>query len=188
MDNSHHKLNEYRSRGTIIVRRGQLKYGQLRIRSQNRLSGVRIPIPWEYTIGYLLGVGAQFIVPFGASSVTLIALFRVLGILLVALGTVLMVWPQSIFRKYHTTTIPYETTTTFVSWGPYRFSRNPMYLGLFLFFAGLSVIFVFVWSILALFVVVYHVNSRVIPMEEKQLRKSFGDVYEQYCKRVRRWL
>jgi len=149
---------------------------------------MRIPIPWEYTIGYLVGVGAQFIVPIGVSSAALILLIRVLGVLLVAFGAVLMILPQSIFRKYHTTTVPSETTTAFVNWGPYRFSRNPMYLGLFLFFAGLSVIFVLVWSIIALFVVVYHVNSMVIPMEEEQLRKNFGEAYEQYCRRVRRWI
>jgi protein-S-isoprenylcysteine O-methyltransferase Ste14 len=63
-----------------------------------------------------------------------------------------------------------------------------MYLGLFLFFVGLSVIFAVVWSILPLLVVVYYVNTKVIPIEEKQLRKSFGEAYEQYCKEVHRWI
>jgi len=149
---------------------------------------VHIPVPWLYTIGYLFGIAIQFIVPVSIGSAALLAIVRVLGILLVTVGAVLMVWPQSIFRKHQTTTVPTETSTTLVNWGPYRFSRNPMYLGLFLFFVGLSVIFVLAWSILSLLVVVYYVNSKIIPIEEKQLRGSFGEAYEQYCKKVRRWI
>jgi protein-S-isoprenylcysteine O-methyltransferase Ste14 len=141
-----------------------------------------------FTFGYLVGIGIQFIVPASTSSASSIMLVRALGILLVSAGAILMAWPQSIFHEHHTTTIPMETTTTFVNWGPYRISRNPMYLGLFLFFAGLSAIFVFLWSIIALLVVVYYVNSKVIPIEERQLQKNFGEAYEQYCERVRRWI
>ena len=148
---------------------------------------MRIPVPWVYAIAYLVGVGIQFVFPVNISGV-LLSTIEVLGVLLAAVGAVLMAWPQSIFRKHHTTTVPSETTTTFVTWGPYRFSRNPMYLGLFLFFAGISVIFSLVWSILLLLLVVYYVNSVVIPVEEKQLRKNFGEAYEQYCKKVRRWI
>lgn len=151
-------------------------------------SNVHIPVPWVYTIGYLVGIGIQFFVPVSVNSAGLIAAVRVLGILVVAAGVALMVWPQMIFRKHQTTTVPIETTTTFVTWGPYRLSRNPMYLGLFLFFTGLSVIFVLVWSIISLLVVVYYVNSKVIPIEERQLQRNFSVAYEKYCKKVRRWV
>jgi protein-S-isoprenylcysteine O-methyltransferase Ste14 len=147
-----------------------------------------MPVPWVYAIAYLVGVGIQFIVPVTVGSGMLLTAIEVLGILMLGVGALLMAWPQSIFRKHHTTTVPTETTTTFVTWGPYRFSRNPMYLGLFLFFAGLSVAFLTIWSVLLLIVVVYYVNSAVIPVEERQLRKNFGDAYEQYCRHVRRWI
>ena len=151
-------------------------------------SGFLIPVPWVYTIGYLAGIGIQFIVAVGLTSVILVNLVRIAGILLAIAGAALMAWPQIIFRKHKTTTVPTETTTTFVTWGPYRFSRNPMYLGLFLFFVGLSMIFVLVWSVGSLLVVSYYVNSRVIPIEEKQLHMNFGKSYDQYCKRVHRWI
>lgn len=164
-------------------------FSQMNSNTNKNNARIGIPVPWVYTIGYLVGIGIQFVVPVSiASSAALVIIVRVLGILLVAAGAVLMAWSLSIFHKHHTTTVPTETTTTFVNWGPYRFSRNPMYVGLFLFFAGLSVIFAFVWPILALLAVVYYVNSKVIPIEERQLRKNFGEVYEQYCKKVRRWI
>jgi protein-S-isoprenylcysteine O-methyltransferase Ste14 len=158
------------------------------IKATTSKSSFRIPVPWVYTIGYLVGIGIQFLTPVSINSADLITVVRILGILLAAPGVVLMAWPQTIFRKHQTTTVPTETSTTFVTWGPYRFSRNPMYLGLFLFFAGLSIVFVLVWSIISLFVVVYYVNSKVIPLEEKQLRRNFGKAYEQYCNKVRRWI
>ncbi len=155
------------------------------IKSKSRL---HIPIPWVYTTGYLARIGIQFLVPVSINSANLITIVRILGILLVAAGAVLIAWPQIIFRKHRTTIVPTETTTTFVTWGPYRFSRNPMYMGLFLFFAGLSTIFALVWSILSLFAVVYYVDSRVIPIEEEQLKRNFGIAYGQYCEKVRRWM
>lgn len=147
-----------------------------------------IPVPWFFTIAYLAGLGIQFVVTLTVSSGTLLTAIEVLGVLLTAVGAVLMVWPLSIFRKHHTTTTPSETTTAFVNWGPYRFSRNPMYLGLFLFFAGLSIAFVIIWSVLLLVLVVFYVNSAVIPVEERQLRKNFQQAYDQYCREVRRWI
>jgi protein-S-isoprenylcysteine O-methyltransferase Ste14 len=63
-----------------------------------------------------------------------------------------------------------------------------MYLGLFLFFGGISVALAFVWSVLLLVIVVYYVSSEVIPLEERQLRRSFPDAYESYCGEVRRWV
>lgn len=146
-----------------------------------------IPVPWVYLLGYLVGFGIQFLLPISVGSESL-TILRITGIVLIIAGATLMIWPQFIFRKYHTTTVPTERATTFVTWGPYRFSRNPMYLGLFLFFVSLSVLFVLVWSIFSLLAVVIYVNSKIIPIEEKQLEGNFGEDYEQYCKRVRRWI
>ena len=67
-------------------------------------------------------------------------------------------------------------------------SRNPMYLGLFSLFVGLSAVATFVWSILFLVVVLFYVNSVVIPVEEKQLQTNFGEAYDRYRNRVRRWI
>jgi protein-S-isoprenylcysteine O-methyltransferase Ste14 len=59
-------------------------------------------------MGYLLGIAIQFIVPVTINSATFLEIIRVLGILLVAAGAVFMAWPQSIFRKHQTTTVPHS--------------------------------------------------------------------------------
>lgn len=133
------------------------------------------------------GIGVQFVVPVSIGSPFWLEVAQVLGVAMSTVGTVLAVWAQWLFRKVHTTTVPYETTTRLVDWGPYRFTRNPMYLGLFLFFAGISVASQFVWSIILLSAVVFYVDAVVIPVEERQLLKNFS-LYDQYRRRVRRWL
>jgi len=149
---------------------------------------LHIPVPWTFTIAYLVGIGIWFLVPVTIGSAFWLTIIQILSVLSLALGAVLAFWAQWIFRKLHTTTVPTETTTSLVTWGPYRFSRNPMYLGIFLFFAGLSGIATFVWSILLLLAVVFYVNSTVIPVEERQLRRNFGAAYEKYQSQVRRWV
>jgi len=63
-----------------------------------------------------------------------------------------------------------------------------MYLGLFLFFVGLSAIAVSMWSVLLLLLVLSYVNWVVVPVEERQLEKLFGHAYQNYRRNVRRWI
>lgn len=153
---------------------------------QNRL--LRIPVPWVYAIAYLVGAGIQFAVPVTIASASLRAITQAVSILLIALGVLFAAWAQRIFRKENTTTDPTQSSSKLVTWGPYRFSRNPMYVGLFLVFIGLSGVFTLVWSIALMLPVFYYINWIVIPIEEAQLRGTFGETYEEYRKKVRRWL
>jgi len=61
-------------------------------------------------------------------------------------------------------------------------------LGTFLLFTGLSVILILVSSIIFLVFAIFYVNGTVIPAEEERLREGFGEAYERYCARVRRWI
>jgi len=149
---------------------------------------MRIPVPWVFMIGYLIGIGIGFLFPVAIGSALWIAVAQVMGFVSLAVGIILAAWAQWIFRRQHTTTDPTKTTTSLVTWGPYRFTRNPMYLGLFLSFVGISGIFTFVWSILLLIIVVLYVNSVVIPAEERQLIDSFSEAYERYRSNVHRWI
>ena len=149
---------------------------------------LHIPVPWVYVIAYLVGIVIQLVYPISISSTLILALTRILGAVLLVVGVAIVVWAQLIFRKEHTTTDPTQTSLKLITWGPYRFTRNPMYLGLFLTFIGIDGIVTFVWSLLLMLPVLYYVNWIVIPVEEKQLKKAFGKTYEDYCKRVRRWI
>ena len=149
---------------------------------------LHIPIPWVYVIAYLVGIVIQFVYPISISSTLILAITRILGAVLLAVGVAIVVWAQLIFHREHTTTDPTQTSLKLITWGPYRCTRNPMYIGLFLTFIGIDGILTFVWSLFLLIPVFYYVNWIVIPVEEEQLKKTFGKTYEDYCKRVRRWI
>lgn len=80
------------------------------------------------------------------------------------------------------------TPSALVLRGPYRVSRNPMYVSLVLLYVG-TALMTSAWVALGLVVVPIAVMGWVvIPMEESQLRERFGDRYADYCRQVRRWI
>jgi protein-S-isoprenylcysteine O-methyltransferase Ste14 len=84
--------------------------------------------------------------------------------------------------------VPGQASSQLVTWGPYRFTRNPMYVGLTLAYLGEAGILRQIWPVILLPLVVAYVNWIVIPVEESKLREVFGEEYERYQKKVRRWL
>jgi protein-S-isoprenylcysteine O-methyltransferase Ste14 len=90
----------------------------------------------------------------------------------------------------HGTPAPIAPPTRLVVVGFYRYVRNPMYLGFFIGWAGLWVIFgrTSLTALIIAFVAVLGVELFVLLYEEPHLRKVFGAEYQEYCKNVRRWL
>jgi len=72
--------------------------------------------------------------------------------------------------------------------GPFRYTRNPGYLGLAMLYAGIAVLRNSLWAILLLPVVVYVIQREVIGREERYLERTFGEEYLAYKARVRRWV
>jgi protein-S-isoprenylcysteine O-methyltransferase Ste14 len=117
------------------------------------------------------------------------ALWNIAGLIAVAIGLALYAWCLFFhFRSYRASVRVGFSPPHLVIGGPYRFSRNPMYLsGLFVwlgwtFFYGSPAVFIallLLWSIFAF---------RVIPHEERQLGELFGDDYLEYKRSVRRWI
>lgn len=83
---------------------------------------------------------------------------------------------------------PLQPATSLVTTGPFRFSRNPLYLSLTLLFAGLSLILNSLWGLIALAPVLAILHFGVILREERYLEAKFGESYRQYRTQVRRWL
>jgi protein-S-isoprenylcysteine O-methyltransferase Ste14 len=79
-------------------------------------------------------------------------------------------------------------TTTIVESGPYRFTRNPIYLGMFLGQIGLAIALDNLWLLMMLVPFALVIRYGVVAREEAYLGRKFGDVYRGYCSRVRRWL
>ena len=115
--------------------------------------------------------------------------FPPLGIALVVLAFIPPVWGARLFRREGTEINPTSPTNrALVTRGPYRFTRNPMYLGLITFALGIA-IWVGPWPmILAPIAVFLTTNFVHIPFEEAKMRRQFGAAYEDYVVRVRRWL
>ena len=79
-------------------------------------------------------------------------------------------------------------TTTIVESGPYRATRNPIYLALFLGLIGLAIAFDTLWLFMTLVLFALVVRYGVVAREEAYLERKFGDVYRSYRSRVPRWL
>jgi protein-S-isoprenylcysteine O-methyltransferase Ste14 len=113
---------------------------------------------------------------------------RTAGVALLASGAGLAAWGAATFRRHHTTVIPHKPVSTFVTTGPYRLTRNPMYTGLALASTGGSFVLGTVWPLVSLPAALVGVRRLVIDREETYLAARFGDEYETYRRRVRRWL
>jgi protein-S-isoprenylcysteine O-methyltransferase Ste14 len=146
----------------------------------------RIPVPWVFMLGYLVGLGIQVLVPFEVGS-THRVLVQSAGFVLLAIGLVLAASALGLFRKANTTTVPFERPSNLVTSGPYRFTRNPMYVALSLVYLGVEGTRVEIWPLVVLPLILAYVNYRVIPVEERHLAEIFGESYAQYRSRVRRW-
>ena len=79
-------------------------------------------------------------------------------------------------------------TTTIVNTGPYRFTRNPIYLGMVLGLIGLAIALNSLWLLLMLVPFALVIRYGVVTREEVYLERKSGDVYRGYRSRVRRWL
>ncbi len=87
-----------------------------------------------------------------------------------------------------TTINPFGDPTALVTDGPFRFSRNPLYLSLALLLLGVAVFLGSLTAFLAIPAFVGAINVLFIVPEEAKLAAAFGDAYRDYCRRVRRWL
>jgi protein-S-isoprenylcysteine O-methyltransferase Ste14 len=113
---------------------------------------------------------------------------RVAGGILVAAGLAFGGWARILFLRRGTTVLPFRPTTVFVAEGPFRVSRNPIYLGFVSIYIGVSLLFRSVWPLVFLPFVVLVIQKTAIVREEAYLERRFGEEYRDYKARVRRWL
>ena len=91
-------------------------------------------------------------------------------------------------QRAHTNVDPRRPATALVVEGPFRFTRNPLYLSLALFYAGIAILVNALWAILLLPVALIVLRLGVIEREERYLERKFGEQYLRYKARVRRWI
>jgi protein-S-isoprenylcysteine O-methyltransferase Ste14 len=147
---------------------------------------LHVPVPWVFVLTYLLGVALEH-VHHATISATAALVSRTAGAVLFALGAVIAGWGLVLFAKARTTTVPGKLSGKLVTWGPYRFTRNPMYVGLVLAYLGEAGLLKQVWPVVLLPFTIAYLNWTVIPVEEAKLEEAFPYEYKQYRLQVRRW-
>jgi protein-S-isoprenylcysteine O-methyltransferase Ste14 len=148
-------------------------------------SGVRVPPPLFYVAGFLLGVAIELAAPIDRPppAITVVGTAIGFGAWLALDGAAMIS-----FKRARTSMIPMRPSSALVTRGPYRFSRNPMYLGMAFLYVAFALALGFVWPLVVLPLVIAAVDQLVIAIEEGYLVRRFGQPYCDYMATTRRWL
>lgn len=111
-----------------------------------------------------------------------------IGVPVAIAGLALIVSTLVLFWRFRTRPEPWEPASALIEAGPYRLSRNPMYLGMTLVSAAIAIFFESIAALVLLAIVVIAIDRWVIAREEAYLTRRFGEEFDAYRRRVRRWL
>ncbi|HUA37833.1 MAG TPA: isoprenylcysteine carboxylmethyltransferase family protein [Candidatus Sulfopaludibacter sp.] len=103
-------------------------------------------------------------------------------------GITVGIWGGTTMRRAGTNARPGRPVTALVTGGPFRFSRNPLYLSLTALYLGVTLLFDAIWPLATLLPALAVVHWRIVLREEQFLESRFGDAYRAYKARVHRWL
>ena len=149
-------------------------------------ANVLVPPPIAWALALLIGLGLDWVRPLPFVPASLPRVW--IGGAVVVLGVALAVWALVTFRKAGTRVEPYKPTTAVVAHGPFAFTRNPIYLGMFLGQIGFAIGFDSLWVLLMLAPLYLAIRYGVVAREEAYLERKFGRAYLDYKSRTRRWL
>jgi len=159
------------------------------VSDDNDHAAVKFPPPFigiltiliGYGLGWLFPIMDDFLVPAPAR-------YWVGGIICVIAALVLMIWPFRLFQKIEQDPAPWTSTPELIVVGPYKFTRNPMYLMMLFVCFGFSIILDEAWVFVLTPVCAIAIYLIAIRHEEKYLEEKFGESYREYKKKVRRWI
>jgi protein-S-isoprenylcysteine O-methyltransferase Ste14 len=143
-------------------------------------------IPPVYFVAAIAGsVGLHFILPL---AVLVPSPLNLAGGVLIVAGLGITLWAAGLFRRARTPVVPFTQSTALVTDGIYRWTRNPMYLGLMVALLGLAVLLGTLGAFLPIPLFVWQIRRKFVLPEEAFLEGIFGGRYLEYKARVRRWL
>jgi protein-S-isoprenylcysteine O-methyltransferase Ste14 len=137
------------------------------------LAGVGLNRVWPLGVGFALPTSARYWLG-GA-----IVAAAILG---------LGLWPVMLFRRSGQSANPWKPTPSLIDRGPFRLTRNPMYLQMVLACLGVAVMLMNWWIVILTPIAAWSLQRLAIVPEEAYLERKFGDAYLAYKRRVRRWL
>jgi protein-S-isoprenylcysteine O-methyltransferase Ste14 len=150
--------------------------------------GIRFPPPFVYAAGWVVAWALDRRLAFRIAGTSQSTLQVMAGLAMLAAGLAVVFWGLITFARHRTAVFPTRPARLLVAGGPYRFTRNPMYVGLTLAYVGLALVSNWAWPLVMLVPVVAIISRYVIRREEQHLRSSFGATFDDYCRRVRRWM
>ena len=147
--------------------------------------GIRVPPPVIYLLPLVSGLllDRRLHIPFLPRRVA-----RILGWQLVGSGVALSGWAFRTMRAAETTMRTDKPVSNLIQDGPFRYTRNPLYLSDAMIYAGIAVLRNSLWAIALLPLGMYVIQREVMGREECYLERTFGEEYLDYKRRVRRWI
>lgn len=157
------------------------------VRSTERGARVRFPPPLAFASWLLLGVAIDRYV--AAAPIPIDRSIRIgLGSFMAFCGIVLLASSRIHFKRTGQSVIPWKPTPELIFQGPYRFTRNPMYVGMTLLEIGLGIALNNLWISLFALPALATVHFIAVLPEERYLSEKFGEGYRTYLTKVRRYL
>ena len=153
--------------------------------SRQDTPGVIAPPPLIYLTALVIGLGLGYLAPTPFLPRTLA---YGLGAVLILIGAWIIISARRMMLRAGTAIRPTIPTTALVITGPFRFTRNPLYVGATLIYVGIAVAARSLWALALLLVVLAVMQRGVIDREEHYLERKFGADYVRYKERVRRWI
>jgi protein-S-isoprenylcysteine O-methyltransferase Ste14 len=150
------------------------------------IAGVLVRPPLAWALAVIVGLALHWLAPWPFLPAGLPAGW--LGAAVFVLALALLAWAIVTMTKGGSNVPTNRPTTSIVASGPYRFTRNPIYLAMFVGLVGLAIAFDDLWLLLTLVPFVLVIRYGVVAREEAYLERKFGEVYRGYRSRVRRWL
>ena len=151
-------------------------------------AGVIARPPVLYAAALLLGLAADHLLPLAFAVPKASPVHWTIAGLLIAIGVAFMAAGIRDFSRGGTPVPTNQPTRALVTSGIHRWSRNPIYVGMFLIYAGLGVAARSPWIAILTLPLAITIRYGVVAREEAYLERRFGDVYRDYKSRVRRWL
>ena len=145
---------------------------------------IRPPLAWALAV--IAGLALHWLVPLRFLPAGLPAGW--LGAIVFVLALALLAWAIVTISRAGSNVPTNRPTTAIVESGPYRFTRNPIYLGMVLGLIGLAIAFDDLWLLVVLVPFALVIRYGVVAREEAYLERKFGDLYRGYRLRVGRWL
>ena len=147
-------------------------------------AGVIAPPPAIYLIAVLIGLMTDYFFPFSFMPES----FQLpIGLLIILPSVTLAALSFREFKKAETNVDPYKPSTAIITSGPFRYTRNPLYVTLSFVIIGVGIWLDNIWIIAMLVPVLILMHYGVIKKEEQYLTKKFGDKYLKYKETVPRW-